>query len=475
MAINLALFKATKTDGSGSITADTANLNGLHDKDQSTNVLEIAANQTFIIHYDMAENYQMKQCRIYASAVSTAYWTVEVSLNNSDWTSKTVASGGTYIYANINGGYRYVKITCDATGEAAINPREYEIDADATLMKYQAGTSDVIGSTTDSGSATSLNVWNLIVDSENSAPSDGYLVAFKGYTTNYFYVYILRDIGSYWKVVQKHQYSAGGIWPPQWSDIIFDPPLKFEAGDIIAVQSYSATSNFRRQSAAGKSYYYKYMGTAPSVGDSLEKSTFTEVSDYEMRLYSVSHGELVYGSTRIPIPDRYLTGSAGASTNPKIVNQDVLGTTPWLDFYPVISSLSAEINSSQTTIAFHDAANFPQSAVGGTYGGRFQIQSEKVYYDYMSSDDAVGCLRGAGGTSPVGHCKWTIVEDISPYVEISKDNVNFYGPESATPPLALDSSIAAGGNKTFYLRSNLPFTYLEDKQIYSTISVLWGV
>lgn len=483
MPLNLAIHKATITDDGGTITASQANINGIHDEDQSTNVLQIATNNTFYLHYDLGAPYQLKQLRIYASIVGTVYWVVQCSNNDADWSTETVVDGSTYIYVDINDGYRYIRIRCDTTGQAAVTMREFVIDADATLMKYQTGAGDQIGNTTDAGEEKhDTTQYEILIDFENPAPNDGYLVAFRGVKQLVneipdFRIYILRDVGSSWQVVQVATGFTGEILTIS-TVVVIDPPLKFNAGDLLGfrIEGDSTKGKYRRASVPGASYYWYEPSGDPAVGDTLLKSTFYLRADYELRANSVTFADLGIGFNTIAIPDRYLTGNPGASTNPRVVNTGVIdGITPTLAFYPVVSSLSASINDSQATFTLNDASNFPQAAAGAEHGGEVLIGTEELSYTYFIGDEAQGVVRGIHGTSAAAHSQWDIVKDNTPYIEISVDDSTFKKPGDAGLPLSLGADITAGAYKTFYVRANPPYEYQDDKQIYSRIHVLWSV
>jgi len=485
MALNLAIHKATKTDGGGTTTYSAANINGIHDMDTATNVVEIPAEDDAVMHYDLGASYEILQVRIYASTVDVAYWTVEVSANDVDWAGSAVSAAGTYIYTNISNAYRYLKITCDTTGEDAVSVRELVIYADNTLMKFQCGSSDDIGHTTDEGSwgAMAAGDHYMLVDAANPAPSDGYLVACRwagssSGSTGYE-LFVLRDIGSGWKVIDNIVFANN--LNPNKAVTVLDPPLAFKAGDVLGAWMYVSSSGdyFRSRSNVGDSYWYRrytYPGTAPNVGDILYEVDYTEEADTEICIWRDSYVDLpANGANLIPIPERYLTGSAGDSTDPKVINLDVEGATPELDFYPFVSSLDGDINDSVTTISLHDASDLPQGGVGFSYGGRVLIGSEEIDYIYITGNDLMSCTRGVNGTSVASHSDWDIVEDRMTFIEISVDDTNFYAPGDASLPLSLGATIPVSGEKTFYVRHNMPFNYAVDVIVNSYVHVLWSI
>ena len=493
--MNLAIHKATITDDGGTVTATQANMNGIHDQDESTNVVEIATNNTLYLHYDLGAAYQIGQLRIYASTINTAYWLVQCSNNDADWTTESLATTGSCVYSDIDDGYRYLRIRCDTTGIAAISLREHVIDADATLMKYQAGSSSsAIGFGTDTGTwqpygETPYGGWFVIVDTEHPATADGYLVALKYIKKgtmygSYTYVYILRDLGTSWRVIDKSSYYL--YYDPTARALVIDPPLKFKTGDIIAIQAmFSATDYpaWRGDAEAGKSFMYFSRETAYSVADEIAKSDYTTKVDWEFKAYSYSHADIPIGSgddrrgsLYIPIADRSLTGLAGDSTDPRVVNVDIVdGVNPEIDFYGVVSSLASGISDVDTSLTLHDASDFPQAAAGADYGGRVLIDTEKIDYTYISGNVMCGLTRGVDGSSAAAHSAWDIVKDITKWIEISVDDSTFKKPGDAGLPLSLGATIVAGANKTFYVRANVVYEYQDDKQIYSRIHVLWAV
>jgi len=480
-AVNLAVHKATITDGGGATTLTQPNLNGITDDDTATNVVEVPGEGVAIIHYDLGANYQMTDIYIFASIVDTAYWTVEVSLNDVDYAGKAVADGGTVITSAVDGAFRYIKITCDATGEAAVSLRENQIWADDTLMKYKIGTSGTIGTTTQHTQKAD-NEYYILIGTAEPAVADGYVLAFKGpYAkdsySNTLRVFIIRDIGNEWKIVDIVTGFTGGILRTDYW--ILDPPLKFKAGDMMGLRIRtvvfaSGCGYWERNTGDG---YYKFQTTDDvELDDLLTKSDFTLVSNKELSLASFSELDIPQlGFAGIAVPHRTLTGDPGDSTDPRVVNQDVAGVNPEINFYPFVSSLDGDINDSVTTIAVHDATNFPQGGVGFSYGGRVLIGTEEIDYIYISSNDLLQCTRGVNGTTPASHSDWDIVKDIIPYVEVSVDNTNFYEPGNASLPLSLGATMGVGAEKTFYIRHNMPFNYAVNVIVNSYIHVLWTI
>jgi len=70
-----------------------------------------------------------------------------------------------------------------------------------------------------------------------------------------------------------------------------------------------------------------------------------------------------------------------------------------------LSTLAANISSSDTTITLSDSSRFPST-------GTIQSDNEKIAYTGNSSNQLTGCTRGAGGTTAVAHTTGSYVIEI---------------------------------------------------------------
>lgn len=120
--------------------------------------------------------------------------------------------------------------------------------------------------------------------------------------------------------------------------------------------------------------------------------------DTEIAATSVSAGggASVVGQYEIPVGAAYATFGSG------------WGAGIWnaMVYNAGLSTLSATITSSATTIALTDASSFPAS-------GYIMIDSEIIQYTGKSTNNLTGCTRGATSSTATGHMIATTVRELS--------------------------------------------------------------
>jgi hypothetical protein len=121
-----------------------------------------------------------------------------------------------------------------------------------------------------------------------------------------------------------------------------------------------------------------------------------------------------YGFIWRIIPDITFTGST-ASSGPQ-VNMSLRGRRNSGADYQGLTSLTANINSTQTIIPVIDTTNFPAA-------GQLLINVEKITYTGKTPTSFTGCTRGAEATTPEPH---VINVDVSAYqsqLNVTRSNV----------------------------------------------------
>jgi len=130
-----------------------------------------------------------------------------------------------------------------------------------------------------------------------------------------------------------------------------------------------------------------------------------------------------------------------------------------------LSTLSATINSSVTTITLASAASFPAS-------GYVMIDSEIVQYAGVAGNSLTGCTRGATSSTATGHMMGTTVRQIAyTYATPSTSNTfrywNYPAVTGVNIPLRLWSSDTFGQDLVYNIRDGEVFYWVASTNLSS--------
>lgn len=530
MALNLCTHKAVITDGGGTRTLTEEEIRGLHNIEPYSNIVTVSPGSSVILHYDLTAQYNLGRINIYVAEEDASPWTIQVSSDDATWTGETLSTDELWdqideewrysVYSDVDDAYRYVKLTCEVEAAGTTTHlREVKIQADQTKMYFSCAPSDRIGSSINEGTyydhgSADPGRYRVRIDTENPAPADGYLYGIAGFEMgstkpNSPVFYILREVENYLQVIDTtgllYFQTNAAYFPSSKDHWVCDPPLRFQAGDYIGIEMQIDSENYPcyYRAVSGGTHLVRTTDTSDpfdwSTGTLLDKSDFVE-ADQELRLWATDSISIQYNPyNSIPIADRYLTGIPGDSNTAGVVNQGLVGTSPEVGFYPYTTTLAANIDTTTDEIDLHwvkgfhtfyetgydsgqlsdidqtvwKGGKFPPAGAGSLIGGEVKIGDEKMTYTYISGKTLKGVTRGVRGTVAACHFTWDKVMDVSPYIEISLGDGNWYGPGDDGWPLSLGDDMVS--SKTFYVRANLPYEYQDDKEIKTEIYALWGI
>ena len=175
-------------------------------------------------------------------------------------------------------------------------------------------------------------------------------------------------------------------------------------------------------------------------------------------------------------PNSYQTGQGGASLTAQF-EVDVgpayatfgtgWGAGIWnsMVYNAGLSTLSATINSSVTTITLTSATSFPAS-------GYVMIDSEIVQYAGVAGNSLTGCTRGATSSTATGHMMGTTVRQIAyTYAAPSTSNTfrywNYPAVTGVNIPLRLWSSDTFGQDLVYNIRDGAVFYWVASTNLSS--------
>ena len=175
-------------------------------------------------------------------------------------------------------------------------------------------------------------------------------------------------------------------------------------------------------------------------------------------------------------PNSYQTGQGGASLTAQF-EVDVgpayatfgtgWGAGIWnsMVYNAGLSTLSATIDSSVTTITLASAASFPAS-------GYVMIDSEIVQYAGVAGNSLTGCTRGATSSTATGHMMGTTVRQIAyTYATPSTSNTfrywNYPAVTGVNIPLRLWSSDTFGQDLVYNIRDGAVFYWVASTNLSS--------